>query len=79
MPRIPKPTPSRAVRSGSPAAIIEPKVMASTRMATLTPSSSPIGKPSSPPCPPPAAAPAYSTLQPRLERGLGCPLDAGPR
>ena len=38
--------------------------MASTRMATPTPSSSPIGKPSSPPWPPPAAAPAYSTRSP---------------
>ena len=64
MPRIPKPTPSRAVSNGRPAAIIEPKVIASTRTATQTPSSSPIGKPSSPPCPPPATAPAYSTRNP---------------
>ena len=43
MPSMPTPTPKSAVSSGRPAASSEPKVTASTTIATSTPSTSPIG------------------------------------
>ncbi len=60
MPRTPKPTPRRAVRSGRPAAISEPKVSASTRTATARPAISPTGGSASRS----AAEPLYSTCRP---------------